>query len=391
MTDLHVALERAGDEFSTPAISIDDVYARKERRKRRQRVAASVVGLLLFALLISMATLASIHRGGPLPAVPSPTMAPARPATVFRLNGEQLSIDNDRLIGTVPRTGRARTLATCHDPCVFFSDVAWSPSGAWLTYGVNTCLAASPCESQAGLWIRGATGPARQLFQACDPAWSPPCEYASWAWSPVVDELAVVRSTADETRLVLMEPDGTSRALVSPDGPPSLAWSPDGSTLALSESDGIQLLDPRSGTMIGLTSGGGAIGTVSWSPDGTRLTIDGSQDGRARIWILGADGSGPRLLVDGPGFEGPGQPVWSPDGTRIAYLATPGRPSHYGVEYWTVAPDGSHRVRVWSSGCCIGNFGAVSWSPDGSRIVFTVDSTTYRARADGAGIATPSG
>ena len=58
----------------------------------------------------------------------------------------------------------------------------------------------------------------------------------------------------------------------------------------------------------------GVVGSVSWSPDGTRLAT-GSEDGTAKVW----DAAGGRELLTLKGHTGAVVPVsWSPDGTRLA-------------------------------------------------------------------------
>ena len=67
------------------------------------------------------------------------------------------------------------------------------------------------------------------------------------------------------------------------------------------------------------------------SPDGKQIVyvrgwIDKLNDRqKSAIWIMNADGSRNRFLVEGS------SPIWSPDGTRIAYLAE-GQPK--GSQLW---------------------------------------------------------
>ena len=96
----------------------------------------------------------------------------------------------------------------------------------------------------------------------------------------------------------------------------------------------------------------GPVGSVSWSPDGTRLAT-GSDDGTAKVW----DAAGGRELLT---LKGPaGGPVsWSPDGARLA------------------TGSGMARRRCGTRPAAAlltlkghtGPVGSVSWSPDGTRL-----------------------
>ncbi|HSW31359.1 MAG TPA: S9 family peptidase [Longimicrobiales bacterium] len=106
------------------------------------------------------------------------------------------------------------------------------------------------------------------------------------------------------------------------------------------------------------------------SPDGrqivyTRGWVDKVNDKReSSIWIMNADGTRNRFLVDGSG------PVWSPDGTRIAYTAE-GEPQGTQIFVRWMDDEGAvtqvTRVEKAPSG--------LAWSPDGRWIAFgmTVD------------------
>ncbi len=110
------------------------------------------------------------------------------------------------------------------------------------------------------------------------------------------------------------------------------------------------------------------VGSPRISPDGatilyTRSFVDMQNDGRrTELWMMNADGSRKRKLMDG------GSPNWSPDGTRIAYV-TEGEPS--GAQIFVrwmdgLSPEPSQITNLTESP------GGIRWSPDGTQIAFTM-------------------
>ena len=109
------------------------------------------------------------------------------------------------------------------------------------------------------------------------------------------------------------------------------------------------------------------VGNPQLSPDGsevlyTRTLVDKVNDRRASsVWIMNADGSKKRFLVDGS------SPQWSPDGTRIAFTAE-GEPGGSQIFVRWMDDEGlvTQVTRVQKSPS------NVEWSPDGTRIAFTM-------------------
>lgn len=80
-----------------------------------------------------------------------------------------------------------------------------------------------------------------------------------------------------------------------------------------------------------------------------------------RIWVVGADGTGHRALLDRPATS----PRWSPTGDRIAFLSA----SDHGVDvymHW-LADNRSARLTQLTE-----RPGNLTWSPDGTRLAFTL-------------------
>jgi dipeptidyl aminopeptidase/acylaminoacyl peptidase len=99
------------------------------------------------------------------------------------------------------------------------------------------------------------------------------------------------------------------------------------------------------------------------SPDGKRIAyFDGMYDHSHNLWVVNADGTERRLLLDDE-LSAAGHVralTWSPDGEWLAFT-TDG-------SLYVVRPDGTGLRRVVSGGFATAP--AVQWSPDGSRIAY---------------------
>jgi hypothetical protein len=88
-----------------------------------------------------------------------------------------------------------------------------------------------------------------------------------------------------------------------------------------------------------------------WSPDGEQIVFESDRSGISQIYIMNADGSGPKALTAGPDWNT--EPKWSPDGNWIAYHCRQGGETNICV----VSPEGepagepiSGVKPAWSSG-----------------------------------------
>jgi Tol biopolymer transport system component len=215
-------------------------------------------------------------------------------------------------------------------------------------------------------------------------------------WSPAGSEIAIFCCDNGMAGHLLDPDTGDLREFPPPD--PSLethcggAWSPDGERLAC-EVFGVD--DPSLNGIYSIrSSDGGGLTRITSNPGGDDIPGDYSPDGKRLVFIrfeeqrpvgffvTNVDGSGlrqispPDMIVDDSGFGG----SWSPDGNQILFVALASEDAHKAI--WVVNADGSSLHQLPITPECGGLFSdptsagcySPSWSPDGSKIVFTRSS-----------------
>ena len=117
---------------------------------------------------------------------------------------------------------------------------------------------------------------------------------------------------------------------------------------------------------------------AQWSPDGSRIAYFSGDEASGGVvtHIVGADGTGHKVLANPPGVIYQLFPVWSPDGKSIlvargywddAEIAPPGTAADYS-RFAIISVDGSASDKELCD--CFSSYEAGwGWSPDGTKIV----------------------
>jgi dipeptidyl aminopeptidase/acylaminoacyl peptidase len=199
----------------------------------------------------------------------------------------------------------------------------------------------------------------------------------AFGWSPDGSRLLVTRGGS----LYVVRGNGTGEVLIANEGDGyNAVWSPDGTRIAFGSRSGYQAIHIARSDGTGVRRlPGTAIdglffsGNLTWSPDGTQLLFAGrsATDRRQWLYLVRTDRrASPHPLTIRAEISRPSQPTWSPDGSKIAFSVTQER----GGGIYVMNADGTAVRRV-----AVGH-GPV-WSPDSSKIAFRTSG--YYRRVNG--------
>jgi uncharacterized repeat protein (TIGR01451 family) len=195
------------------------------------------------------------------------------------------------------------------------------------------------------------------------------------AWSPDGTQLVFNSDRSGAEEVWLMDSDGSNPTRLTTNGSNGVnfAWSPDGTKIAWQNWDStsgqydICVINADGTGFSNLTNDSEYQNKPQWSPDSTKILYEGevydslTTTYHSNILVMNANGSSKTNLSNNSAAED-FAPVWSPDGTKIAFDRSEDDPGIYSMD-----ADGSDQVRLTTNT----QDGSPSWSPDGEMIAFS--------------------
>ena len=287
----------------------------------------------------------------------------------------------------------------------------WSPDGTWMSFLAARAVKDDK-EPKQQVWLMPAAGgEATRLTDAkegvADYSWSPDSQRIAFvSKDPLSDEEENKKDRRDDPLLYeedhrlhrLWVIDVSSRVAEIQTGTADFtvkgrpSWAPDGRQIVFTGAPTLWLRDSRDDVYVSMVGGEsrkisdnpGADRSPSWSPDGTRIAFlsnpndsEPLPDGtpiqplvNARLMIYYPD-TGTIEDVSAEFDRIPSNPRWTPDSTRILFTA--GDSVYREVFAYEIA---AKRYEKLTNNAYVG---LGSWSTDGSRVAYTLESATMPA------------
>ncbi len=203
----------------------------------------------------------------------------------------------------------------------------------------------------------------------------------SLAWSPDRSQIAMSRAISEGTGQIVVVSSATGQILhtlpIAPTlGPQDVSWSPDGHLLAFTDSRArLNVIGVDGSGLRHIDTGRWRTLDIAWAPDGGKIAFTGDQ---GILGLVDPETGQTDVVVSPSSGRVWYGPAWSPDGRTLAFSMTSGT----GSAIFTIGRDGKNLTQLTEPSINATN---PAWSPDGNWIAFEAHNSKdlYAVTPDG--------